>query len=196
MIRWYIIFRDGYVPFSHKPQWINCLLLQRLRRVSAAVQTVYFLSMYTGYDRAAIVLFEVYSVGTRLESQLSHRVFPCFSPSVMPVRINTIWIGHILRRNCLLQQVIEGKIKGQIEVTRRRGRRRKKLLDVFKERTTHSTTRVVLCVGDLVLLGLSSIRVAGLSTRVVLKPATRILLKPNSTKSPTHSETRTKRPMW
>ena len=30
------------------------------------------------------------------------------------------WIGHILRRNCLLQQVIEGKIKGQIEVTRRR----------------------------------------------------------------------------
>ena len=39
------------------------------------------------------------------------------------------WIGHILRRNCLLQEVIEGKIKGQIEVTRRRGRRRKKLLD-------------------------------------------------------------------
>ena len=22
------------------------------------------------------------------------------------------WIGHILRRNCLLEQVIEGKIKG------------------------------------------------------------------------------------
>ena len=35
-------------------------------------------------------------------------------------------IGHILRRNCLLKQVIEGKIKGQIEVTRRQGRRRKK----------------------------------------------------------------------
>jgi hypothetical protein len=29
------------------------------------------------------------------------------------------WIGHILRRNCLLKQVIEGKIKGEIEVTRR-----------------------------------------------------------------------------
>jgi len=27
------------------------------------------------------------------------------------------WIGHILRRNCLLQRVIEGKIKGGIEVT-------------------------------------------------------------------------------
>jgi hypothetical protein len=37
--------------------------------------------------------------------------------------------GYILRRNCLLEQVIEGKIKGQIEVTKRRGRRRKKLLD-------------------------------------------------------------------
>ena len=43
------------------------------------------------------------------------------------------WIGHILRRNCLLQQVIEGKIMGQIEVTRRRGRRHKKLLDDLKD---------------------------------------------------------------
>ena len=43
-------------------------------------------------------------------------------------------IGHILRRNCLLKQVIEGKIKEQIEVTRRQGRRRKKLLDDFKDR--------------------------------------------------------------
>jgi len=44
------------------------------------------------------------------------------------------WIGHILRRNCLLQRVIEGKIKGGIEVTGRRGRRRRKLLDDLKER--------------------------------------------------------------
>jgi len=44
------------------------------------------------------------------------------------------WIGHILRRNCLLQEVIEGKIKGETEVTRRRERRRKKLLDDLKDR--------------------------------------------------------------
>jgi hypothetical protein len=43
-------------------------------------------------------------------------------------------IGHILRRNCLLKQVIEGKIKGEMGVTRRRGRRRRKLLDNLKER--------------------------------------------------------------
>ena len=43
-------------------------------------------------------------------------------------------IGHILRRNCLLKQVIEGKIKGEMDVTRRRGRRRKKLLDDLKDR--------------------------------------------------------------
>jgi len=30
------------------------------------------------------------------------------------------WIGHVLRRNCLLQWVIEGKTKGGIEVTGRR----------------------------------------------------------------------------
>ena len=47
---------------------------------------------------------------------------------------NANWIGHISRRNCLLQQVTEGKIKGQIEVTRRRGIRRKKLLDDLKDR--------------------------------------------------------------
>jgi hypothetical protein len=44
------------------------------------------------------------------------------------------WIGHILHRNCLLQRVIEGKIKGGIEVTGRRGRRRRKLLDDLNER--------------------------------------------------------------
>ena len=40
------------------------------------------------------------------------------------------WIGHILRRNCLLKQVIEGKIKGEMEVTRRCN----KLLDDVKYR--------------------------------------------------------------
>jgi len=48
------------------------------------------------------------------------------------------WIGHILRRNCLLKQVIEGKIKGEIEVTIRRGRRRMKLMDDHKDRRGYS----------------------------------------------------------
>jgi len=48
------------------------------------------------------------------------------------------WFGHILRRNCLLQRVTEGKIKGGIEVTVRRGRRRRKLLDDLKERRGYS----------------------------------------------------------
>jgi hypothetical protein len=48
------------------------------------------------------------------------------------------WIGHILRRNCLLQQVIEGNTKGEIEVTRIRERRRRKILDDLKERRGYS----------------------------------------------------------
>ena len=44
------------------------------------------------------------------------------------------WIRHILRINCLLKRVIEGKIKGEMEVTGRRGRRRRKLLDDLKDR--------------------------------------------------------------
>jgi hypothetical protein len=43
------------------------------------------------------------------------------------------WIGHILRRNCLLKHVIEGKLEGGTEMTGRRGRRRKQLLDNLKE---------------------------------------------------------------
>jgi len=43
-----------------------------------------------------------------------------------------------LRRNCLLQRVIEGKIKGGVEVTGRRGRRRRKLLDELRERRGYS----------------------------------------------------------
>jgi hypothetical protein len=51
---------------------------------------------------------------------------------------NVNWIGHILSRNCLLRQIIEGKIKGGIEVTGRRRRRCRKLLDNLKERRGYS----------------------------------------------------------
>jgi hypothetical protein len=44
------------------------------------------------------------------------------------------WIGHILRRNCLLKHMIEGKLEGRIEMTGRRGRRRKQLLDDLREK--------------------------------------------------------------
>jgi hypothetical protein len=44
------------------------------------------------------------------------------------------WIGHILRRNCLLKQVIEGKLEGRIEMTGRRGRRRKQLRMTLRKR--------------------------------------------------------------
>jgi len=38
------------------------------------------------------------------------------------------WIAHVLRRNCLLEHVIEGTIEGTV----RKGRRRKQLLDHCK----------------------------------------------------------------
>jgi hypothetical protein len=43
-----------------------------------------------------------------------------------------------LCRNCLLQQVIEGKVKGGIEGTGRRGRGLRKLLNDLKERRGYS----------------------------------------------------------
>jgi hypothetical protein len=43
------------------------------------------------------------------------------------------WIGHILRRNCLLKHVIEGNVEGRIEVTGIQGRRSKQLLVKLSE---------------------------------------------------------------
>jgi hypothetical protein len=42
-------------------------------------------------------------------------------------------MGHILPRDCLINHVIEGKIEGRVEVTGRRERRRRVLLDDLKE---------------------------------------------------------------
>jgi hypothetical protein len=44
------------------------------------------------------------------------------------------WIGHILRRNCFLKHMIEGKLEGRREMTGRGGRRRKQVLDYIKEK--------------------------------------------------------------
>jgi len=44
------------------------------------------------------------------------------------------WIGHNLRKNCLLIHITEGKIEGRIEVTERRERRRQQLLDDVREK--------------------------------------------------------------
>jgi len=41
-------------------------------------------------------------------------------------------IGHILRRNCLLKQVIEGMIKGEMEVARRQGRRHNSIVHILR----------------------------------------------------------------
>ena len=53
----------------------------------------------------------------------------------------TNWIGHILGRNCLLKNVIEGKIEGRTEVRERRERRCKMLLDDFKETREYWTLK-------------------------------------------------------
>jgi hypothetical protein len=56
------------------------------------------------------------------------------------------WVGHILCRNCLLQQVTEGKIKGGIEVTGRRGKRLRKLLDDLKPLTPELNPSAQRCL--------------------------------------------------
>jgi hypothetical protein len=44
------------------------------------------------------------------------------------------WLGHTLRRNCLLKHIIEGMSGKGIEMMGKQGRIRKKLLDYFRKR--------------------------------------------------------------
>jgi hypothetical protein len=43
------------------------------------------------------------------------------------------WIGHILRRNCLLEHIAEGNIQERIEVIGRQGRRHTQTLDTSRK---------------------------------------------------------------
>jgi hypothetical protein len=53
------------------------------------------------------------------------------------IRRNANWCVHTYCRNCILKQVIEGKAEGRIQVTGRRGRRRKQQLYGLKEKRGH-----------------------------------------------------------
>ena len=81
-------------------------------------------------DLRTTAIISLYSINEEALLQVNQQ-----RNSLHAIRIRKAnWIGHILRRNCLLKQVIEGKIKEEIEMTRRQGRRRKKLLDDLKDR--------------------------------------------------------------
>jgi hypothetical protein len=58
----------------------------------------------------------------------------CFCKPNTAVFVFVLWKIY----QVLLKEVIEGKIKGRIEVTRRRGRRRKQLLDDLGDRRGYS----------------------------------------------------------
>jgi hypothetical protein len=47
------------------------------------------------------------------------------------------WIGRTWRVNCLLENFVEGKMEVRIQVTGRRGRRRKQLLDDLREKRSY-----------------------------------------------------------
>jgi hypothetical protein len=51
------------------------------------------------------------------------------------------WIGYILRKNCLLRNVIDGNTKKRIQVMGGRGGRRKQLLDDLKEKRGNYTLK-------------------------------------------------------
>jgi hypothetical protein len=70
----------------------------------------------------------------RVRNEVLHRVKEERNIKHTIKRRKVNWIGHILRRYCLLKHVIEGQLEGRLEMTGRQGRRRKQLLDDLKEK--------------------------------------------------------------
>jgi hypothetical protein len=99
-----------------------------------------FLCSLTLSNTSSFFTWSVQLISSILLQHHISKLSRCFWFAARSVRVSAPYkaIGHILRRNCLLKQVIEGKIKGEIEVTRRRGRRHKKLLDDLKGRRGYS----------------------------------------------------------
>ena len=60
-------------------------------------------------------------------------------------RKKSIWIGHNLRRKCLLKHIIEGKIEG----TRGRERRYKQILEHLKEITRYRNLKTETIDGSV-----------------------------------------------
>jgi hypothetical protein len=77
---------------------------------------------------------EKISWADRVRNEVLHRVQEDRNILHTIQRRKANWIGHILRRNCLLKHAIEGKLGGRIEMTGIRGRRRKQLLDDLREK--------------------------------------------------------------
>ena len=63
------------------------------------------------------------------KEEVLHIVSKDFTILHIAKRRKVNWIGHILHGNCLLKHITEGRM----EVIVRRGRRRKELMDDFKE---------------------------------------------------------------
>jgi len=82
--------------FSHL-QICNCILFLYVALIIIAIERIYFLKInWTDHVRNGEVLLSE-------QRNILHEI----------IKWKANWIGHILRRNCLLKQVIEGKIKGQ-----------------------------------------------------------------------------------
>jgi len=64
---------------------------------------------------------------------------------------NILRTANRRKANCLLKHVVEGKIEGRIEVTGRRGRRRKQLLDDLKDTANGTESTKIAHCGELAL---------------------------------------------
>jgi len=71
--------------------------------------------------------------------------FSCVRPTIQIhshfYSYRVLLIGHTVRQDCLLGHVIDGKIQERIQVTGRRGRRRKKLMDDLAQKRGYSKSR-------------------------------------------------------
>ena len=117
------------VKLNASVTWINTLThkwrdnptIWKLPRILGSRHKAYFLVPYIHYNTAYVT--------TTITNTSSSRSSNSSSNSSNSSSSSNNCIGHILHTNCLLQHVTEEEIEGRTELTGRRGRRRKQILD-------------------------------------------------------------------
>jgi replicative superfamily II helicase len=76
--------------------------------------------------------------------EVSHKVTEKMNILCTIKRRKANWIGHMLRRKCLLKRTFQKTIEGGIEARVRQGRRSKQLLDYLKKKSSRKVPVILV----------------------------------------------------
>ena len=123
-----------FLKIKHVPEYYRCKFLFKILQVFVFI--ICFWNLFIDLESFELCCRRMEETGwtdrVRNEEVL-HRVKEDRNMLPAIYRRKANWIGHILRLNCLLKHVIEGKKEEMKKVAGRRGRKRNQILNDLEE---------------------------------------------------------------